>query len=236
MNQRFFVRVAIDFDADIIGDHYWPLLVFYMIKSTVAIILLFFGCQSCLAEGVTPYVKTDGAPMLERQIKQLAVLANIPNLNKPYSALAVFDALSKIEKSHPSLYRQLRQSLSSYKKIASVTHARVKLNYSEESIPQPNGRGIYSDEAYEVSVRGQWQLGSWFAAYAGLELSQDTTQASGSLLSFGQSWAQLDIGYKDMWLSPMHHSAQLLSYNAETLPSVSLNNSLPIEFFNRCWG
>ena len=51
---------------------------------------------------------------------------------------------------------------------------------------------------------------------------------SGTYLSAGFSKAQLDIGYKPHWLSPMTDSSMLMSTEAPTMPSVGISNSEPL--------
>ncbi|MGB6308772.1 MAG: capsule assembly Wzi family protein, partial [Steroidobacteraceae bacterium] len=48
------------------------------------------------------------------------------------------------------------------------------------------------------------------------------------MLSFGFNWAQIDIGYRDHWLSPATDSSMLISTEAPTTPSVTLSNSEPL--------
>ena len=52
--------------------------------------------------------------------------------------------------------------------------------------------------------------------------------SSGSMLSFGFNWAQIDIGYRDHWFSPATDSSMLISTEAPTRPSVTLSNSEPL--------
>jgi|ERR1019366_3462980 hypothetical protein len=59
-------------------------------------------------------------------------------------------------------------------------------------------------------------------AYAG------RTVPVGSILSVGFNWAQLDLGYRDHWFSPMTDSSMLISTEAPTLPSVTLSNYEPL--------
>jgi len=47
-------------------------------------------------------------------------------------------------------------------------------------------------------------------------------------LSVGMDYAQLDIGYREHWLSPFTDSSMLLSTEATTMPSVTLSNYRPI--------
>jgi hypothetical protein len=52
--------------------------------------------------------------------------------------------------------------------------------------------------------------------------------ATGSMLSAGFDFAQLDLGYRDHWWSPMTDSAMLISTEAPTMPSVTLSNYRPL--------
>ncbi len=54
------------------------------------------------------------------------------------------------------------------------------------------------------------------------------TVPTGSMLSLGFNWAQLDIGYRDHWFSPATDSSMLISTEAPTTPSVTLSNYEPL--------
>src|SRR5262249_25319466 len=51
---------------------------------------------------------------------------------------------------------------------------------------------------------------------------------TGSVLSLGFDKAQLDLGWRDHWWSPMTDSSMLFSTEAPTMPSVTLSNYEPI--------
>jgi hypothetical protein len=51
---------------------------------------------------------------------------------------------------------------------------------------------------------------------------------AGTYVSVGDGRAQLDIGFRDRWWSPMRDSSMLISTEAPTLPSVTLSNSKPL--------
>jgi Capsule assembly protein Wzi len=48
------------------------------------------------------------------------------------------------------------------------------------------------------------------------------------MISAGWSRAQVDIGYRDHWWSPMTDSAMLISTEAPTMPSITLSNYAPL--------
>ncbi len=194
------------------------------------------------AQGVSPYLPIQLSPILENEIERLANVAGMPQLTKPYSVASVYDALEKVRYSNPRLYSRLNASLKPYAERFAVSHAEVGVRSGDSSRVMPNERGVRADNQVFVNFRGQWQMADWLAIYAGANATayqgsvyDDVIQASGSMLSIGVDWAQLDIGYKDFWLSPFQGSAQLLSTNAETMPSVSLSNNLPIEFLGVRW-
>jgi hypothetical protein len=57
---------------------------------------------------------------------------------------------------------------------------------------------------------------------------QGRTVPTGSMLSLGFNWAQIDIGYRDHWFSPATDSSMLMSTEAPTTPSVTLSNYEPL--------
>lgn len=194
------------------------------------------------ASGVSPYLPLGISPILENEVERLASIAGIPNLTKPYSLATIYHYMEKIRDQHPRLYSRLNASLKPYESRFSLTHLSVTARASDDHHAMPNAGGTYSDSHLNGSLRGQWQMADWFAVYLGGSFTryegegiENVYQASGSIISMGLDWAQLDIGYKEFWLSPFQGSAQLLSTQAQTMPSISLSNNLPIEFFGARW-
>ena len=191
--------------------------------------------SNTLASGIAPYLPINSSPILENEVERLAVIAGIPNLTKPYNLATIFHYMEKIKETHPRLYSRLNLSLTPYTKTFAMTHASVSGSYSDERHPIPNFRGNTSNSDAYLSIRSQWQVADWLAIYAGAEITDEHNQVSGSYLSLGVDWAQLDIGYKDLWFSPFQGSAQLISTNAQTMPSISLSNNLPYKFLGVNW-
>ncbi|MFL0801931.1 MAG: capsule assembly Wzi family protein [Agarilytica sp.] len=201
-----------------------------------------FWLSDGYAEGVSPYLPIGISPLLENEVERLASVSGIPNLTKPYSLATIFLYMEKIRDSHPRLYSRLNLSLKPHARRFALTHASASVRVSDDEQAMPNAHGRRTNTHGYASVRGQWQMADWLALYlgAGTTSSKDATledshSANGSTLSMGVEWAQLDIGYRDMWLSPFQGSAQLLSTNAEPMPSISLSNNLPIEFLGLRW-
>lgn len=214
---------------------------------SVCAVLFAVGAPSLLwAKGVSGYLPVKTNAILEQDIERLVVLANLPSLTKPYSLAAINQGLARIQKTHPVLHKRLALKLAYYNKRVAVTHASATLSaanvegsapnksgqtlQSKQAIAKPNGRGASTQENAALSIRSHAKVTDWLMLSAGAEVSDEQQQATGSLVSLGFSWAQLDVGFKEYWLSPFNGSAQLLSTQAQTLPSVSLSNHLPITF------
>jgi hypothetical protein len=85
-----------------------------------------------------------------------------------------------------------------------------------------------SDSSYDVSASVYWQPSDFVLLSGGFLAYEDETIPTGSVFSFGVEHAQIDIGYRDHWLSPMTDSAMLISTQAQTMPSVTLSSYSPI--------
>jgi hypothetical protein len=67
---------------------------------------------------------------------------------------------------------------------------------------------------------------------AGVVAYEGHTNFNGSMISLGFSFAQLDIGFRPHWFSPMTDSSLLMSTEAPTMPSVTLSNYAPLTAAN----
>jgi hypothetical protein len=195
-----------------------------------------------LAKGVSPYLPINVSPIIENEVNRLATISGMSNLTKPHSLARIFDQMEKIRQSHPKLYNRLKSSLKPYTKSSSLTQLSITANVSQDSHSVANQRGTNTNSNLNISFRTQWQADDWIAVYLGGDLThykesllENQIQPSGSLIALGTDWAQVDIGYKDIWLSPFQGSAQLLSTNAETLPSVSISNNRQLDTFGIKW-
>jgi len=206
------------------------------------LLFLSTGSQIGFAQSISSYLPTSISPVLENEIERLAAVSGMSNLYKPYSINAIQLHMENIRESYPKLYNRLRVALKPYSRDRAFTHLSASLAASDEHKALPNSRGRYTDSNLHAHVQGHWRFNDWFAVQLGGDVTQYTEdgldneyQASGSMISLGVDWAQLDIGYKDIWLSPFQGSAQLLSTQAQTMPSISLSNNVPIEIFGIKW-
>lgn len=208
----------------------------------ISFIALSAIAPQAIAGGVSPYLPVNVSPLLENEVARLATLSGMSNLSRPYSLATIFEHMEKIKDSHPRLYSRLKNSLRQYTQSSAITQLSVSARASQEHHPVANQRGTYTDSNLNISFRTQWQANDWLGVYLGGDLThyQDSQidsefQPTGSLIALGTEWAQVDIGYKDIWLSPFQGSAQLLSTHAQTLPSISVSNNIQLNTLGVKW-
>jgi hypothetical protein len=186
------------------------------------------------AQGPSPYLPLQVDPLIELELNRLATLARLPILTKPYHAATVNRYLEKITHSHPTLYKRISAYLKRYKKEAAFTHASVQLNYSDtKEILLPNQRGQMADANYQASFSGFWQANQYLIINGGGRYYEDGEYIkTNSFISFGFDTLQIDVGYREHWLSPFQEGAVLLSTQAKPPLSVTFSNPTLITDFN----
>ena len=92
----------------------------------------------------------------------------------------------------------------------------------------PNQHGEKAQSPYEVAGAAYLQPNSYMLLNVGGVAYQGRATPTGTMLSLGFDWAQLDIGWRDHWWSPMTDSAMLISTEAPTMPSITLSNYRPL--------
>jgi len=179
--------------------------------------------------GVSPYLPLNQSPEIERQIEKLLMLADKPIMTRPIAAATVLDALPAVCDQDPALCQQVRAYLASYMRTAGITHASLAgAATSGERTSLPNRHGMNTDSGFEASAQAYWQPSDYLLLSAGVLGYEDEIVPTGSIVSIGYEYAQLDIGYRDHWFSPMTDSARLVSAQAQTMPSVTLSNFTPL--------
>ncbi|GAA5192791.1 capsule assembly Wzi family protein [Ferrimonas gelatinilytica] len=194
------------------------------------------------AQAASPYISLQDS-YLNGRIDQLVVLTDMPTMRKPYNVKQVRHHLELIKDSVPGLYLEIDRRLYRYERELAITYAEVGLAAADN--PQqghilPNARGERLDSNYRATVNLHYQPLDWLVLSAGglaLDSAGGKTQPDsdsdlipiGSYLSIGSDKLQLDVGYREHWLSPFAESAQLMSTNARPSFSVGLSNPLPFE-------
>jgi hypothetical protein len=182
------------------------------------------------AMGVSPYLPLNMSPEIERQIERLLILAGKPVMTRPIALATVLEALSDARKADEALCSQVERYLERYMPNAGLTRLRAELALDSGKSKQvlPNQYGEKVDSSWKVSGEAYLRLGDYISFNLGGIAYQDSTNPTGSMLSLGIDYAQLDIGYRPHWLSPFTDSSMLLSTEALTMPSITLSNYRPI--------
>lgn len=204
-----------------------------MLLRATAVTLVALTSLTAHARGVTPYLPLAQAPEIERMIERVLILADKPVLTRPLAAATVFDALPAACERDAVLCEEVRHYLRGFMKELGIGHLSIAAGLaSGESVPLQNRHGMSSDSPYEVSALVYWQPYDHFLATAGMTAYEGDVVPTGSVVSVGVDYAQLDIGWRGHWLSPLTDSVMLLGTQAETMPSVTLSNYRPLTRFN----
>jgi hypothetical protein len=187
---------------------------------------------STFANGVSGYLPLKQNPQLEQLVEKLLVVGdNAHFMSKPYKTSEVLRVLKSIEHSHPSLYKKMFNELSIYKGTDAVTYAKATLSYGNTDKSLPNQRGQNVDTYLKLEAGGFANFGDHFGVSVAGIANEDNLIPTQSFVYFGNEYAQVDIGYRERWYSPLYDSAMILSTNAKTLPSISISNVEPITDF-----
>lgn len=181
------------------------------------------------ARGPSPYLPLNMSPEIERQIESVLILAGKPVLKRPIAAAAVLDALPRACEVDAVLCQHVRSYLATYMRSFGVVAGSLEVAAADgDSVSLPNQRGLNSDSVWSVSAQAQWQPNDHVLVALGGYGNEAEAKPTGSMLSVGWEFAQLDVGFRDHWFSPLIDSSMLVSTNAPTMPSVTLSNYTPI--------
>jgi Capsule assembly protein Wzi len=181
------------------------------------------------AGGVSAYIPLNLEPEIERQIERVLILADEPILKRPFPVALVELALPAACKKDKVLCTRVKKYLERYSRDYALTHGSLTgsvANGADGAVP--NNHGLPMQSNWEVSAQGYVQPNDYFLASGGGIAYQGRIMPTGSMLSMGTNWAQLDIGYRDHWFSPMTDSSMQVSTEAPTMPSVTLSNYEPL--------
>jgi hypothetical protein len=181
------------------------------------------------AEGVSAYLPLNLEPEIERQVERVLILADEPILKRPFAVALVELALpAACERDRP-LCEQVEKYLERYKRDYAVTHASATASKaSGAAVVLPNEHGLTTTSDWALSAAGYVQPSDYLLASAGAVSYSGRTVPTGSMLSVGFNWAQLDLGYRDHWFSPATDSTMMIGTESPTMPSVTLSNYEPL--------
>jgi Capsule assembly protein Wzi len=181
------------------------------------------------ARGVTPYLPLNLDPEVEREVERVLVLGDKPVITRPIPAAMVLDALPKACKADPNLCDRVTRYLKNYMHSQGLEFASVEADYTHGSnLVTPNQHGRTEQNHYQVAGAGYLQPSDYLLVNVGGVAYEGRVTPTGSLVSLGFDWAQLDVGWRDHWWSPMTDSSMLLSTEAPTMPSITLSNYEPL--------
>jgi Capsule assembly protein Wzi len=190
--------------------------------------MAFHGVAHAL--GVTPYLPLNLDPDVEAQVERVLILGDEPVMTRPIPAALVLEALPKACKVDRPLCERVRRYLERYMHTTDVefTSVSAAVTSGTSNIALPNLHGEKAQSPYEVAAGAYIQPNSYMLLNVGGVAYQGRATPTGTMLSLGFDWAQLDIGWRDHWWSPMTDSAMLISTEAPTMPSVTLSNYRPL--------
>jgi hypothetical protein len=196
----------------------------------VSIVILLLIPAGVSAMGVSPYLPLNMSPEIERQVERLLIIAGRPVMTRPIAVATVLEALSDARKADEALCNQVERYLERYMPNAGLTQLRVELALDSGDSKQvmPNQYGEKADNSWKASGEAFLRLGDYISFNLGGVAYQGRTVPTGTMVSMGIDYAQLDIGYRPNWLSPFTDSSMLLSTEAPTMPSITLSNYRPI--------
>jgi hypothetical protein len=193
-------------------------------------------CAACAlgtaaqADPLSAYLPLNLEPEMERQIERVLILADEPILKRPFPVELVKAALPEACKKDAALCARVRRYLERYSHDYGVTNASATAAATSGAhVVLPNQHGLTSNDDWQLSAQAYVQPSDYLLASVGGIAYSGRTQATGSMLSVGASWAQLDAGYRDHWLSPMTDTGSMLfSTESPTSPTVTLSNWEPL--------
>jgi hypothetical protein len=198
-------------------------------KPWVVVLCVLATTHFARADGVSAYLPLNLEPEVERQVERVLILADEPILKRPFAVALVELALPKACERDKALCIKVKKYLERYTHDYGVTYAGATASASHgANITEPNQHGLPLDSHYELFGQAYVQPSDYFLASAGAISYQGRTVYTGSMLSFGFNWAQIDIGYRDHWFSPATESTMMIGTESPTMPSVTLSNYEPL--------
>ena len=206
----------------------------FKLLSVIFLFICLTTSRASFSAGVSPYLPLNMDSLVELEIQRLVSITQLPNLTKPYPIVPIVKALNEVKDSHPILYSRINQYIKRYKKKSAITSFSAELSQSSDSDRiLANKRGIPLERSLQASISSFYQYNKYLIVNGGgTFVSGEGLIPHNSFISVGYEYAQLDIGYREHWLSPSPISASLLSTNAEPILSLTLSNITPITDWN----
>jgi hypothetical protein len=141
----------------------------------------------------------------------------------------VQQALPLACKRNAALCERVGRYLEQYARDIALTDGQIEGAAGKDTkVPLPNRHGEALNDRWTAQVTAHWRPMDYVLIGAGTIARSGHVTPTGSVVSVGVPRLQLDVGYRDHWLSPLQDSGFLMSTQAPTLPSVTLSNSQPL--------
>jgi hypothetical protein len=182
------------------------------------------------SRGVSPYLPLSQSPRIERAFERVLILADKPLMRRPIPAAVVLDALPRACELDAVLCAEVQAYLARYARESGITQLQIGVAGATGARDKvvPDAHGMEAGSNWLVSAGGFFQPYAHALVSAGVIAYDGRATPTGSALSLGFDFAQLDIGYRDHWLSPQSDGSPLISTEAATMPSVTLSNYAPL--------
>ncbi|WP_394192512.1 capsule assembly Wzi family protein [Pseudoalteromonas atlantica] len=197
-----------------------------------AVVACFLGGTFPAVASPTAYLPIGMDAQLDHQLDTLFALTSGTPMAKPYRLTEVEAALSKLQATQPALVSAIRAKIKPYQGTDNITRVGVKLTVDgDKTVKLANQRGVSSDEWGQGFFEGIWRPNDYMLMQIGADYraKQNKFTNYNSFISFAGDALQLNIGYKEHWFSPFKQSAQIISTNARTSPSISLGMVAPAQ-------
>jgi hypothetical protein len=199
------------------------------LRRSAAVLLCLLSPGVLCARGVTPYLPLNLDPELEREVERVMVLGGKPVMTRPIAAAAVLDALPRACAIDRVLCGRVRRALKRYMLDTGLEFGSAELAATNGAkVVMPNQHGQTEQSPWQLAGAGYIQPSDYLLVNLGGVGYDGRETPTGSFISLGFDWAQLDIGYRDHWWSPMTDSSMLISTEAPTMPSITLSNYRPL--------
>jgi len=200
-----------------------------LVRRTGLAVLCLLAQGASYARGVSPYLPLNLDPELEREVERVMVLGGRPVMTRPIPAAAVLDALPRACEVDPVLCGRVRRALQRYMQTTALTFVSAEAgSVHGANVVLPNQHGQSTQSQWQLVGAGYLQPSDYLLVNLGGVAYDGRQTATGSFLSLGWDWAQLDAGFRDRWWSPMTDSAMLISTQSPTMPGITLSNYQPL--------
>ncbi|MBU2881845.1 capsule assembly Wzi family protein [Psychrosphaera sp. B3R10] len=170
---------------------------------------------------------------LNKDIHALFIVTNTQSMQRPYAVSHVKDVLKHAKNQYPELSARVERALTKLT-TRPVGFAQLQLRQAQSAefdTVIPNQLAELESSNGHAMFTGSYQVSNWMSfTYGGIaNNSFEDINFYETYLSFGNDNIQLDVGYKQDWLSPFQTRSMLYSNNAKTTLSVGLKNPIPFK-------